>query len=356
MNTLPIELVDIILHDAGALVRPVLGCVCKEWHNLVLKRRPKKRFHENRPCIRRLLSHVLYRHQCTSSTLCAIFYMSRLIDAGHWCLFDWMVATPYYIYETQCCEYVQRYVCTQLAAHGDMVRLRTLRETHRFQWDTDAVSRAARYGHLDMVKWLYSELGWVRDVSNQAARGGHLSVLQWTLEMRFGWSVQVCGSAARGGHLNVLQWLRANGCPWDSRTTAEAARNAHLHVLSWAIANGCPVGATAMDMAAQIGHLDIVQWLIANEFPQSTHMYNSALKGDHMQVAEWLYAQGHLLDHGGEANGVDDVRALEWLSERGYSFDTYTLWYAAWTKCPNAIKWLIERGLGLASMRAVTLQ
>ncbi len=30
--------------------------------------------------------------------------------------------------------------------------------------------------------------------------------------------------AARGGHLEVLKWARSQGCPWDASTCAYAAR------------------------------------------------------------------------------------------------------------------------------------
>jgi hypothetical protein len=56
----------------------------------------------------------------------------------------------------------------------------------------------------------------------------------------FPWDERTCWRAAKGGHLEVLRWARANGCPWDWRTCAEAAEKGHLEVLKWAIANGCP--------------------------------------------------------------------------------------------------------------------
>jgi len=346
MDTLPVELVDIILRDAGPLVWPALGCVCKEWRDLVLKRRPKKRFHDNRPYMWRHFMPKSYKHRCTSPSVCATFYMTRLIDAGHWRLLDWMVATlPFHVCGAEHSKHVQRYVCAQLASHGDTVRLYALCDTHRFKWDSSIICCAARYGHLDMVKLLYNGFCSDNRVCHRAARGGHLSVLQWTLDVQFERSAWTCERAARGGHLEVLRWLRANGYRWDTCTTAGAARNGHLHVLMWATANGCPVDATAVDAAAGRGHLDVVKWLIVNAFPWGTSPYNSALKAGHMHVAEWLHAQG--LPLGDAARGVDNVHAFEWLSNKGYAFDARTLWCAGCDECPNATRWLIERGVTL---------
>ena len=344
MDTLPVELVDIILGDAGALMWPVLGRVCREWHDLAQRRRPKKRFHENRRYKRCHFTPKWYKHRCTSPALCAIFYMTRLIDAGHWHLLDWMIEMrPCTSYKTKENEYTQRYVCAQLASHGDTARLCTLRDTHEFQWDADTMSCAARYGHLDMVKWLSPELWSDRQMSAGAARGGHLSILQWTLELRMDWSTAVCAAAARGGHLKVLQWLRANRCPWDASTATGAAKNGHLHVLEWAVANGCLLDDTAIDMAAKGGHLAIVKWLSTNNCPWNMWTCSSALQGDHIPIAEWLHAQGRSLVYA--AQYVNNVHTLEWLRDKGYVFDKDALWHALQTKCPNAIKWLIGRGI-----------
>ena len=46
--------------------------------------------------------------------------------------------------------------------------------------------------------------------------------------------------AAKYGHLEVLKWARENGCPWDEVTCAYAAKGGHLDVLKWARENGCP--------------------------------------------------------------------------------------------------------------------
>jgi len=88
MDTLPVELVDLILCSAKALVWPIVRCVCRAWYAIVSRRRPIKRFHENRAYKRRRFTPKVHEHCCTSPTVCAAFYMTRLIDAGHWALLD----------------------------------------------------------------------------------------------------------------------------------------------------------------------------------------------------------------------------------------------------------------------------
>ncbi|CAM9606359.1 unnamed protein product, partial [Ectocarpus sp. 13 AM-2016] len=48
-----------------------------------------------------------------------------------------------------------------------------------------------------------------------------------------------CARAARGGHLDIVKWASRNGCQWDKRTCDLAAQGGHLQVLKWAIEHGC---------------------------------------------------------------------------------------------------------------------
>ena len=73
---------------------------------------------------------------------------------------------------------------------------------------------AAKYGHLELVKWLCKEGGFAMDEG-------------------------VVRLAASSGNLELLRWLRGEGCPWDSATCSVAVAKAHVEVLRWARKNGC---------------------------------------------------------------------------------------------------------------------
>ena len=73
---------------------------------------------------------------------------------------------------------------------------------------------AARYGHLEMVKWLCGE--------------GGFAMTEW-----------VMAEAAGGGNLKLVKWLRGEGCPWNWHTCNYAVTKGHVEVLRWARANGC---------------------------------------------------------------------------------------------------------------------
>ena len=91
---------------------------------------------------------------------------------------------------------------------------------------------AARYGQVELVKWLCGEGGFAMDVR----------VMAW---------------AAKGGNLELVQWLRAEGCRWDADTCHWAVDHGHEELLRWARENGCPWDAyTRNHAAAKLGYTD----------------------------------------------------------------------------------------------------
>ena len=48
------------------------------------------------------------------------------------------------------------------------------------------------------------------------------------LAEKFPWDGWTCSKAARGGHLEVLKWARANGCPWDEVIRELAASKGYV--------------------------------------------------------------------------------------------------------------------------------
>eukprot|EP00616_Rhizochromulina_sp_CCMP1243_P016234 CAMPEP_0118967390 /NCGR_PEP_ID=MMETSP1173-20130426/4776_1 /TAXON_ID=1034831 /ORGANISM="Rhizochromulina marina cf, Strain CCMP1243" /LENGTH=357 /DNA_ID=CAMNT_0006916349 /DNA_START=343 /DNA_END=1416 /DNA_ORIENTATION=+ len=101
---------------------------------------------------------------------------------------------------------------------------------------------AARYGHVDVVRYFVEEEGtpFPDDTCQTAAEGGYLELLQWLRERGAPWDERTCMKAAKKGHLEVLRWARENGCPWDVRTYNAAKDMKRTEVLQWAISNGCP--------------------------------------------------------------------------------------------------------------------
>jgi len=77
---------------------------------------------------------------------------------------------------------------------------------------------AARYGQVELVRWLCGEGGFAMDegVMNGAAESGDLELVQWLRGEGCPWDEETCYYAVDYGHVEVLRWLRENGCPWDA--------------------------------------------------------------------------------------------------------------------------------------------
>ena len=142
---------------------------------------------------------------------------------------------------------------TEAAERGWLQVLIWLREQLHFPWDEGTCSAAARWGRLDVLKWLRANgCPWNVFSCVKAAEGGQLEVLKWLKENGCEWNTYTCEKAAKEGHLEVLKWLRANGCPWSIRTSRAAARKGHEDVLKWAIENGCPFRPEGRPPPAQV--------------------------------------------------------------------------------------------------------
>ena len=100
---------------------------------------------------------------------------------------------------------------------------------------------AARYGHLDCLKYLHENgCPWKENATWSAASNGHLDCLKYLHENECPWDKDVTWSAAWNGHLDCLMYLHENGCPWKENVTLSAALNSHLDCLKYLQENGCP--------------------------------------------------------------------------------------------------------------------
>ncbi len=67
----------------------------------------------------------------------------------------------------------------------------------------------------------------------------------------------LCSQAARYGHLDVLKWLRSIDCQWDQYTAANAAEHGCIDVLEWARKNNANIRASAYMAACKAGQLEV---------------------------------------------------------------------------------------------------
>ncbi|RLN91925.1 hypothetical protein BBJ28_00026441 [Nothophytophthora sp. Chile5] len=192
-------------------------------------------------------------------------------------------------------------------------------------------------GHLDVLQWLYSELGvkLTERSMRLAAQIGHLNVVQWlhtnNCERCDGSCPQpftsyrsrvanncTCGDAgamddaAESGHFEIVQWLHDNrdeGC--SSKAMDGAAGRGHLEIVQWLHTHrteGCT--AMAMDIAAGNNHMDVVQWLHEHRSEGCTHAaMDGAAQYGHLEMVQWLHT------HRSEGCSTS---AMNWAAREGH--------------------------------------
>ncbi|RLN91952.1 hypothetical protein BBJ28_00018486 [Nothophytophthora sp. Chile5] len=211
---------------------------------------------------------------------------------------------------------------------------------------------AASNGHLDVLQWLYSELGveLTEMAMRQAAENGHLNIVQWlhANDCKHG-CVEMIDGAANNGHFELVRWLhdnRSEGCTEMAMTSA--AGHGRLDIVQWLHTNrteGCTV--MAMNLAARNNHKDVVQWLHEhrNEGCTPAAMDGAAGAG-HLEMVQWLHThrkEGCTTDAMDTAAGGGHLDVIKWLhANRSEGCTTRAMNSAAASGHLEVVKWLHE--------------
>jgi hypothetical protein len=183
LQTIPIEVIHIIVICCGTIEKHILRFICKQFHKI--------------------------SHKCGSTQEVS---------------FAWDIN-----------------ICTYAASNGYLELLKWARKNLCY-WNELVCSSAASKGHLEILKWARGNgCKWNELVCSNAALEGKLEILKWARENECPWDKRTCSNAAKGGHLEVLKWTVKNGCSWDDETRCEAESNGHLEILKWVIENKCPL-------------------------------------------------------------------------------------------------------------------
>ncbi|KAL3664066.1 hypothetical protein V7S43_010953 [Phytophthora oleae] len=219
---------------------------------------------------------------------------------------------------------------------------------------------AAASGQLDVLKWLYDDVGereLTTDCLDQAASAGHLDVVQWLSSHHCPATNLAMDGAATAGFLNVVQWLhehRIEGCSVSAMDGA--AENGHLEVVKWLHTmrkEGCSV--SAIEKAAGNGHLEVVQWLPSNRLEGcTTRAMDWAAKGGHQEVVKWLHmnrSEGCTTDAMDLAASSGHLKTMQWLDEnRSEGCTIKAVRMAAGGGHLDVLKWLhVAKGQQLTS-------
>lgn len=186
-----------------------------------------------------------------------------------------------------------------------------------------AAATAARKGHLHIIKWLY-EQGWMLNVSvaQNAAQSGHLEVLKWLHAIGMVFDKNVFAQAAASGNIKQLVWLKEIGCPFDSGVFEMSAVSGFTHIVKWAI-NNAPYTDKVFLIACKYNHLHLVKLLISHGYTIPRDAINVAIARGYVSIAQWAHDAG-MIDKNDPSVAIAalrfcKMRIVEWVCENGYA-------------------------------------
>ncbi|CAI5729508.1 unnamed protein product [Hyaloperonospora brassicae] len=182
------------------------------------------------------------------------------VEGGHRNCVEWLVTTFRTLYATVPCTTTTAMDTAAASGHVDLLQfLRDERTTTKWRTSYKAVERAARYGFVDVLRWLHFD-----DHSNVVEEGVRLQVEEANrLERR--WTPMALEMAATNGHLAVVQWLiehHRNVCSSVEAFNAACYMD-HVPVAQYLYSNvrsSCSV-EQALEQANEGGAEDTLCWL-----------------------------------------------------------------------------------------------
>lgn len=116
-----------------------------------------------------------------------------------------------------------------------------------FGFDSVEFSAAAASGNLEMVKWVWEKCQGRLNLDSaysQAAIRGHIHILEYLKgqDMRFFvGELLAIPIGACGSDLHIIEWMRSNGFKWNRMIFSEASKKGDLSLFKWALINKIPI-------------------------------------------------------------------------------------------------------------------
>jgi ankyrin repeat protein len=153
--------------------------------------------------------------------------------------------------------------------------------------DASAVNVAAKYGHLDIIKYIIeSQIEVLWDApSAHIYSHNQGNILVWEYALIY---------AAEGGQMNILRYLVESDVPIRNYAIKTALVNGHLEVAKYLQKkSGVEINeitniSEAFGEAIVNNRLDIVKYLVKSGLPPSDFKVNLAISYGHYEIADYL--------------------------------------------------------------------
>lgn len=197
-------------------------------------------------------------------------------------------------------------------------------------FNKDVMNWAARSGHLELVKWLWKNRneGCSMNAIIWASKFGQFPVVRFLYE-----NVPICrnydnwalNESARYGYIDIFKWLSCRCKSVDYCYPLKyAVEGGHLDIVQY-LGEICDEKymRPGIDVAARYGYLDLVKWFWNKYKYTEVELINCvyfAIRGNHLPVVKWLDL--HIDNYGGK---------LDTLLNLGYIYKAHdSMNYLKW--------------------------
>jgi len=321
LNGLPWEMVWLVLERTDLVTAIACRHVASAWHDMIGSI-GKKRFTADKAQCRVRNRDGMYS-RCLTPRRCACKYAKEALARRHWGVFEWMIerAGPF-----GCVNDADQAACTVAAMEGDVKKLKALAWVRRYRVnECDASDGAARYGQLNVLRWLERRgyrlstgaLGW-------AIRGGHEEVAEWLMGQagEYTYLPSVPYEAARYGRMRMLEKAEAEKKirAHDGRWVEEATMGGRVDVLEWLAERGNVEMDGVVRQGIYSGQLEVAKWAVARGGVVKIGLGSAARKGD-LEMVKWLWEEMGMQGEGQHAcecaARAGHAAVVEWLLEQG---------------------------------------
>jgi len=392
MDTLPVELVSLIIACCPIVVQPLAAFVCRGWSE-ALKR------HRNllpAPDLAHFYRSLPYDHMCCYVPHCRraqdadyrnrlanakrAAYACRLVKTGHRALIEWA-------FEEGGFEVTAR-VLSKAAATGDLDLVKRLLARYKGNAAAIDVYRhiargAAKVGSISVLEWAHvgrndtiakgAYFEAYKSAIATAARHNQREAIQWLRAHGHVLSEKVSTVAAAAGHVDLVFWLRDERCPLYCRVSEAFADRFNPSAFDWfcmhshyiyrlaypeRVPGDCLarlvrvhakkgwINSEAWLFAAERGDMVLCEWLLTIDCARTRDAFAYAVVHRQLDTALWLR------DHGFESQSRHfatyaergDIEALDWLSHHGFDLDGDCMGRAAASQGhTDVLEWLLAR-------------
>lgn len=224
-----------------------------------------------------------------------------------------------------------------------------------FGFAYEAMSVAALYGQLDMLKWLHeNEYYGYSDACESAAEGGHLECLKFLYENRRiidKWHDCIFRKAAANGYIECLKYAHSCGHKFHMYVFTDAATHGCFECMQFLHSIGVPIDAYVFSCAASYGNLEYMEWLRKIGCPSDERACSVAAKKGHLNCLVWLHKNGYAWDSGTIlcAANSGQLECLKYAHTHGCSWHPNTCLDAAGNDHLECLKYAIENGCPIDS-------